>query len=115
MKKLLLLVLLSSSLILVGCSQKWLSQSELFEKKQECSKYANYEEQWTYEIFYSEKANSCIYTIQETVKWWIYDALTQSILYESESPLKCSYMESEEKCNKIERDFEQKVKELKWE
>lgn len=80
MKKLLLISLVLSGILLKGCSQqKWLSQDELFEKKQECISYkdkmniqviqlidSDFE---VNEIFYSPIKNSCLYTAK--VKYWI--------------------------------------------
>lgn len=80
MKKLGLLCILAT-FILAGCSQQqWLSQDEVFEKKQECSRYkdkmniqvsgfsnlGNFFE--VDEIFYSPVKNSCLYTAK--VKNW---------------------------------------------
>lgn len=68
MKKLLFIVLLSS-LVLAGCAQQGLSQSELFEKKQECNDL--YQEAVNYygdridgesQIFYSPIKNTCFFS-----------------------------------------------------
>lgn len=83
MKKLLIITLLLCAIVLGWCSlQKWLSQDEIFEKKQECAKYRNElekrneqfnyswnDQNWPYEnssiidqIFYSPTQNSCLFT-----------------------------------------------------
>ncbi len=81
MKKILIIFILLGSLIFAGCGQQqWLSQDELFEKKQECANMKD--NMWTEtmdrmtaedigeiykveidEVFYSSKANSCLYTL----------------------------------------------------
>jgi len=73
MKKLLLISVLLGSIILAGCNQKWLSESELFTKKQECAKLKNDIETDIEKarngdarldkIFFSPKQNSCLYTM----------------------------------------------------
>lgn len=69
MKKSLFLILLVS-LILAGCSSQKLSQDQLFEKKQECSNQKERIEknlssnEILLNIFYSKKANSCLYTTE---------------------------------------------------
>lgn len=86
MKKFLLLWVLGLA-ILAGCAQQGLSQSELFEKKQECIKYKeglqkeidkevkrvenfwdwSYESDVITEIFYSNKENTCFALTSETM------------------------------------------------
>lgn len=83
MKKFLLLWVLGLA-ILTGCAQQGLSQSELFEKKKECKSYQTQIEEkenknlvntygsgkkqtLTYQVldvFYSKKANTCLYNIR---------------------------------------------------
>jgi len=130
MKKFLVILVILFGIVLVGCSQqKWLSQDELFEKKQECFNYKksiqdkidketlDWKEVWTFysayimEIFYSEKWNSCyavissmLYTNNTTTREReIIDILTnESSVY---------YRESSEDINLYNKD----IKELKWE
>lgn len=79
MKKLFLISVILVSAILAWCAhQKWLSEDELFEKKQECISYRNDINQdilrrfsvevWEFEdseleIFYSPSKNSCLYLV----------------------------------------------------
>lgn len=86
MQKLLILSFLGV-VILAGCAQQGLSQSELFEKKQECIKYKeglqkeidkeserienfgdwSYKSTFIAEIFYSTKENTCFAITDETL------------------------------------------------
>jgi hypothetical protein len=72
----------------VGCTS--ITQSDYFEKKQECEKYANqYEELYgikLHEIFYSPKINSCVanYSTDSYFNGWtnteiFEDALTKEV------------------------------------
>lgn len=130
MKKLLLISVLLGTIILAGCGQQWLSENELFEKKQECAKYkeglqseidksqneveqANgYYLETIVEIFYSPIKNSCFAITNERSSRdrkeynnyeWIIDLLSNE---------KTNY-------NRNNHDemiyFREKVKELKWE
>jgi len=121
MKKLLWISFLLGLIFLWGCATtNKLSQDELFEKKQECvghrdaiekiskEKYWDVGYDFVEEIFYSPKLNSCLYTINETNTWWIYDFFSNKAVLELDSPLKCG-------CNETEKEFNQKKKELKGE
>lgn len=115
-------IIISILLILTVSFLSWCNNSdELFEKKQDCIKYKdeikkNVEirfwkvEKFNYvkEIFYSSKLNTCIYTVNQTNIWWIYDYLENKIILELESPLKCW-------CEETQQKFDLKIKELKWE
>lgn len=90
MKKLLLFSILLGSMILTGCGQqKWLSQDELFSKKQECISYkdkisiqavdildSGFE---VGEIFYSPIKNSCLYITKDKNEW-IYNSSYLAII-----------------------------------
>lgn len=117
--------------ILTGCSQqKWLSQGELFEKKQECFTYKdNLQKEidksqnevekadWYYyerivEIFYSPTKNSCFAITNERSSRdrkeyneldWIIDLLSNE---------KTNYNRDN---NNEMIHFGEKIKELKWE
>lgn len=85
----LLLPLLLLSVVLAGCAQQWLSQNELFTKKQECTNYKGAiqkevdkslirddDQYFSYEVklrdvFYSPVKNSCLYGVYyiQTRKW----------------------------------------------
>lgn len=113
MKKLLLLVLFSS-LVLAGCAQQGLSQSELFEKKESCTSHT--EEMLKQaleitsvhgiyaidEIFYSQKDNTCYYVALWTEWKLLFNYLNRALVD--------SYVYLED-----QKRFEQKIKELKWE
>jgi hypothetical protein len=111
-----LITILVSSFILTGCSQqKWLSQSELFDKKKECANHRNTVEErcsnetscQIKEIFYSPKMNSCIVYAYKYLPWdiwthWLQDMLTGEEIID--------YRDNED--NEI---FKKKIQELKWE
>lgn len=120
MKKFLLISLILWLTILSGCSQqKWLSQNELFEKKQECIKYINIaEERIKYletdnvsinidDIFYNSQLNTCILWLKATYinldiyqeSYDIYDLLLKK-------PIKTAI---------TKEDYNKKIQELKWE
>ncbi len=90
MKKFLLLWILGLT-ILAGCAQQGLSQSELFEKKQECANLREkiegslWETRRLKQIFYSEKENSCLYEIESktndgSMKYEVFDYLSSERL-----------------------------------
>ena len=81
-----LLPLLLLSVILAGCGKQWLSQEQLFQKKQECASYKekiekDIKEKYRSaspslslsasldEIFYSPIRNSCLYTVIISSSW----------------------------------------------
>lgn len=125
MKKLLIITLLLCAIVLGWCSlQKWLSQDELFEKKQECAKYIpqvekefqEWESAYTewhklYELFYSPSLNTCLkaYTLigwltERVMVYAIDDVFTKDNIFQ---------------ISRWELDdflvFEEKIKKLKWE
>ena len=111
MKKLLIVSLLLCGIVLGWCSlQKWLSQDELFEKKQECLSYqTNILENINrgdilMQIFYSPKINSCLYITKNVISindttYYIYDYF-ENVLVSS---------------THFYETLEKKIKELKWE
>jgi hypothetical protein len=164
MKRFILVPILLGSIILSGCwQQQWLSEDELFEKKQECASYENKmkEQLKTFsfnytscfvvnQLFYSPIKNSCLYI--SSIKWWcltpeydieweekilvLVDYFTKEILsstidleYNDESKLSdCFYKyiyntETEDEAKKwqieylncMKINFDNKLKELKWE
>ena len=128
MKKLLIISILLGSVILSGCGkQQWLSQEELFEKKQECAKHKediekdiavrNFGNQIEIleEIFYSPTENTCMYKtwwkLSTTLTDWevvnrererVYDFFTKETVIWTDNRLNDEY-------------FYNKFKELKWE
>lgn len=106
------------SVIISGCGRKkWLSDSELFEKKKECANYEfNYMKEmkaldknsYLEELFYSPKLNTCIAGVSDWMVWldWyiIEDVLTRKKIQTTIG----NYWWSEEAYNN-------KIKELKWE
>lgn len=92
MKKLIVIAIFSTvSVFLSGCfNSKWLSDSEVFEKKKECANYDikkdieqnwwSYSKKYTIdEIFYSPKRNTCIWLVSlysdNWIDKWLYDIL----------------------------------------
>lgn len=131
MKKIILPLLLLS-VILAGCGNKnWLTQDELFQKKQECNSYYNsiindwngdINELSLKEIFYSPVKNTCMYIFQNDYSYYIYDILNQKEVFNIQSPfttcwwVNAVFSEEYDKCEKpITNKFNQKIKELKWE
>lgn len=121
-KKIIVISLLAVGIILTGCSQKnELSKNAIFEKKQECLTYKyileneinsdiNISIDKIEEIFYSEKNNTCYWSIsslnvKNNIKtYWILDLLSNK------------YIESTEWNERImlyENTYKQKIKELK--
>lgn len=142
MKKLLLISILLGSIILAGCGQKqWLSQDELFSKKQECAKYKNNIENiiqnkceehkipnienmncYLDEIYFNSKSNSCEYS-----RYWNYNSFTNWKITENDASERRYYVydylsskeifsyvcdKSDSECNKMAKDT---IKEIKWE
>ncbi len=129
MKKLLPILFLTS-LLLSACNFNWSNKEDLFQKKQECIKlekdmweqlnsnerYWNRMESTTLYltiIFYSPIRNSCIYK-SEFIVWDSYqlelnDFFTKEVIYDKLC-LKWGTQYSD--CSS---DFENKIKELKWE
>ncbi len=131
MKKILIVSVLLGSIILAGCSQKQLSQDELFQKKQECGSYKEaikseiksgiekenwktLEQLWVSiyvkEVFYSSERNSCLYIYNNQNNWYsnyyLVDHLTKEyIMWYGETISSSEYIS----------EFNKKVKELKWE
>lgn len=130
MKKILFIVLFSA-LVLAGCAQQGLSQSELFEKKQECAvlqdkmwdqlnsteRYWDRDEYTTLyltEVFYSPIRNSCLYK-SEFIYDWMYnleinDYFTKEVIhtYPCNSNDRFQYSI----CSNM---LHEKIRELKWE
>lgn len=133
MKKLLLISILLGSIILTGCSQKWLSQDELFEKKQECANMKNVIQQeqiqWisVTEIFYNEQMNTCLYVLQGNWAKFIIDRFWDEFnwLYNANSDYFCEstywditsddWKEALKECIGKSKEFDKKLQELKWE
>lgn len=142
MKKLLLISVLLGSIILAGCNQKWLSESELFEKKQECNKLITNAEKWEEKfffesengdkqystinsIFYSPVLNTCLYEWSNSTRYynekWIHEHdlilyITDSLTYKTIFSIRfwpLWYPHSEYSEHSIL--FKEKIKELKWE
>jgi hypothetical protein len=123
MKKFLLLWVLGIA-ILAGCAQQGLSQSELFDKKQECEGYKeevtkNYEESKYYvaAMFYSEVKNSCVYRLstiflETKPNHIIYDYFTgEPIVSKNDT---CRW-EDVVNCEEQQRKFNKTLEELRWE
>ncbi len=90
MKKLLLLWVLGLA-VLAGCAQQGLSQSELFEKKQECVSHKDSmsevfkdgsfgNDARIEEIFYSKKWNSCYFVIVSSKGRFLFDYFSQKLV-----------------------------------
>lgn len=120
------------SIVLSGCSQNsWLSQDELFEKKKECLSYMDkilntsnkhINESSVKETFYSPIKNTCMYVFQNDFEYYIYDILLQKQIFKLTSPYtQCwwiiSWFTAEYKlCEQpIDEEFNNKIRELKWE
>lgn len=124
MKKILLISLLIFGFILTGCSQqKWLSQDELFQKKQECASYTSemykdiekwwYEEPLILDVFYSSSINSCIYefnTARNSLT--LVDYFSKKILWSALINCESYYYET---CMAQQKVLFDTIKELKWE
>lgn len=141
MKNFLIPVLLFSFIFLWWCSQNQatgqqpivntMTADQLFQKKKECASYRdeiqkdidkNY---WLEsdranlhltEIFYSSKRNSCLYVVYAIVKWWskmedIYDYFTKEDIFSFMSQSDWTQSEWWQR----QADFDQQLKELKWE
>lgn len=108
-------------------------EDDLFKKKQECEKYKN--GMFTFakefrseiyeidEIFYSISWKSC-YFIAKQSGWWelLFDYLSQSCIAWFNSPIRCYDIEDENIKNhcyrnidKDQEEYNNKIKELKWE
>lgn len=142
MKKLLIVSLLLCGIVLGWCSlQKWLSQEELFEKKQECAKYKNNIEDiiqqkceeysspniehmncYLEEIYFNPKSNSCEYSW-----YWNYYQFTDWNIRDDSSSERRYYVydylsskeiysnvcgKSDYQCNTLAKKI---IKEIKWE
>jgi len=125
MKNLLIITILFVLLIVSWCAKQGLSQSELFDKKQECATLKKniakeYEggKYYVGSVFYSEKRNSCLYRLStlyiETIhpNHIIYDyfggkeIINKNDLCRGEDVADCE--NQQKKFNKI-------LEELKWE
>lgn len=133
MKKLLVLVLFSS-LVLAGCAQQGLSQSELFEKKQECASLQSemleqlqskdwFKEQfigedktksemYVKEFFYAPSRNSCLYTSDNSAGisrvFQLHDFFSKETIYEKS----CSIVDDVE-FKQCEQQFINEIQKLK--
>ncbi len=144
MKKIILISLLLFGIVLTGCNyQKSMSVDQIFEKKKECLNITEQIKQQmndTYsslqhnldEIFYSPQKNSCIYVVESLVNWWT-ERWTDAVDYfdskwNMNKPNTCSkfltiaYSSSASErselyqwCIKQQKQFDIKLKELKWE
>lgn len=124
MKKFLLVSALAWVLVLTWCSQqKWLSQDELFEKKQECSnlrenmeKESNEKDETVIEIFYSQSENSCIYIVNSKTYHSIKDFFAKEYILTSPLyPPKTDDIEINKNWLNGDMEFYKTIKELKWE
>lgn len=119
MKRLLLISVLLGSIILAGCSQNWLSQDELFQKKQECAKYINIaEERMKYlestnvsinidDIFYSSQLNTCIL--------WLKAIYVNLDIYQESYDIYDLLIKKPLETAITKENYDKKTKELKWE
>lgn len=139
MKKLLLISVLLGIIILTGCSQqKWLSKSELFEKKQECSKYMGVVQKRETEkyfldelgmsqhsnvtdVFYSPSLNTCVYAGNRITYYNYIDkdvinpSETKNLLFITDALTHKTIYSNYDRIE-WERDYyNKKIKELKWE
>ena len=143
LKKLFIIFLLFGSLIFTGCStQKWLSQDELFEKKQECASYwdiigdfldSKYPEiDWIYvkyeisDVFFSKELNTCLYWfkafdrlcgINNGCKYSTdYDTYVDFWIYDVLSRKEIFYKKTDSWAwvKNSEKEFNNKIKEFKW-
>lgn len=124
-------ILLATSLLLSACSI-WI-KDDLFQKKQECAnmkdKIQQEQRSWTYveEVFYSKKINSCLYVVEndwgKSIKdrfWdesnWLENATTEDFCTTKFWSTKDDgWKEALKYCLEKSKDFDQKLKELKWE
>jgi len=134
MKKLLLISVLLCWFIFAGCSQqRWLSQDELFSKKQECAKYKNSiqdeinEEKKRLEklevsydgsieeIFYNSKENSCFAVLNEQTLYKNWNQIINSTIKDLlTNKTVAHYQDWQEDATNAVYYFK-KLKELKWE
>lgn len=114
--------------ILTGCFQKWLSQSELFEKKTECISYENdvlkktadwYRESQSKinDVFYSSKLNTCLYEIAyyRDIDWdWVFSDLVAVKIFDglTNKYILSDYDDAKQTVNE---NFDQQLQVLKWE
>lgn len=134
MKNFLLIVILAFAVVLTWCSEKT-SQEDLFEKKQECISYKDnlqneinsdierlegmwyYSTQFIKEIFYSLKEDSCFavtYKKSTSDDWNVFSDNKIINLLTNEEIIYDETISNKRDENRI-LEFNQKLKELKWE
>lgn len=134
MKKTLGLLLVCGVLVLSGCMPNdQLSESELFEKKQECASMKNIIQSEQIqginvsEVFYNQNMNTCLYVLQGNWVKFIIDRFwnEDQWLYNANSEIFCENTfwninnndrnEDLKECLKKSKEFDEKLKELKKE
>lgn len=125
MKRFLLVSVLVWALILTWCSQqKWLSQNELFEKKQKCASYKDEiqkeisKQLWVNslnEIFYSPTRNSCMYRYSNVNAEAVVDYFTKEVVIDALNLFDTNDTGVQKTLMEGQKTFTKWLKQLKWE